>query len=142
VLNIAWSFSEMPENQLDGKMSVLCEASGLVRQIAAPATGKAALLRVYRRLGTWTYSRVKDVYYADRRVRISADEIDALRAIASERKVASEPSLHELSTQLAIVARHLRTLDPSFACPWAEALGSVAHSDGGEASSTDLKVGK
>jgi hypothetical protein len=62
--------------------SVLCEASGLVRQIAAPATGKAALLRAYRKIGTWTYNRVKDVYYADRRIRISADEIDGLRAIA------------------------------------------------------------
>jgi hypothetical protein len=62
--------------------SVLCEASGLVRQIAAPATGKAALFRAYRKIGTWTYNRVKDVYYADRRIRISADEIDGLRAIA------------------------------------------------------------
>jgi hypothetical protein len=142
-LNIAWSFLEMRENQLDGKMSVLCEASGLVRKIAAPATGKAALLRVYRRLGTWTYSRVKDVYYADRRVRISADEIDELRAIAgSEKEASNERSLPELRVQLAIVARHLRKLDPSFAYPWAEALGSLAHSDGGEASSADRKVGK
>jgi hypothetical protein len=133
----------MPENQLDGKMSVLCEASGLVREIAAPATGKVALLRVYRRLGTWTYSRVKDVYYADRRVRISADEIDELRATAKRKTESTcDPTLAELRAQLAIVARHLRALDPTFAYPWAETLGPPTHLACGEESSTDRKVGR
>lgn len=144
VLIIAWEFSELREKYSDGKiMSVLCEASGLVREIAAPATGKAALLKVYRRLRTWSYSRVKDIYYADRRCRISAEEMDELREIAGNVGIAScEPSLAELRDQLAVVVRHLRAIDPTFAYPWAEIIGDAAHLDRGEAGSTDCKVGK
>ena len=123
-------------------MSVLCEASDLVRQIAAPATGKAALLRAYRKLGTWTYSRVKDVYYADRRVRISADEIDELRAIARGRAdTTNEPSIQDLCRRLDIVSRHLRELDPTFAHAWVEALCRETPLDRGEANRASEETG-
>lgn len=136
----------MPENHSEEKMNALCEASGLVRQIAAPATGKAALLRAYRKLGSWTYNRVKDVYYADGRIKISADEIDELRAIAGlhgdSASTTNDPTITELRGQLAVVARHLRALDPTFTHPWAEALGVEAHLARGQENPTDRKVGK
>ena len=123
----------MSENTSEKKMSVLCEASGLVRQIAAPATGKAALLRAYRRLGTWTYNRVKDVYYADNGVRISGEEIDKLRAMVRKEAASSDPSIAKLRSQLAVVVRHLKLIDPTFCDPLVEAIGGASRSDGGEA---------
>lgn len=113
-------------------MSVLCEASDLVRQIAAPATGKAALVRAYRRLGTWTYNRVRDVYYADKRIRISGEEIDRLRMTARKEMVSSDPSIMELRDQLAVVVRHLQRIDPSFHHPAFETLSGVEYPDGGQ----------
>ena len=113
-------------------MSMLCEASGLVRQIAAPATGKAALLRAYRKLG-WTYNRVKDVYYGDHRVRISGEEIDTLR-VTARREMASNdtPSIRELRAQLAVVVRHLQRSDPTFHHPLVEAICGETHHSSGE----------
>ena len=122
----------MSQKELEKKMSMVCEASGLVRQIAAPATGKAALLRAYRKIGTWTYNRVKDVYYADSRVRISGDEIDKLRRTARREMASNDTSITELRDQLAIVVRHLQRIDPTFHHPLGEALSHEAHSDRGE----------
>ena len=133
----------MSENTSEKKMSMLCEASGLVRQIAAPATGKAALLRAYRRLGTWTYNRVKDVYYADNGVRISGEEIDELRAMTARKGTASsDPSIEELRLQLAVVVRHLKLIDPTFCDPLAETLCGASRSDGGEANTPGGAAGE
>jgi hypothetical protein len=133
----------MSENTSEKKMSMVCEASGLVRQIAAPATGKAALLRAYRRLGsTWTYNRVKDVYYADERIRISGEEIDKLRVTARKEVILDDPSIKELRDQLAVVVRHLRAIDPTFCDPLVEALGRSPHPDGGEEDTTSGKIGE
>ena len=67
------------------KMSSVCEASTLIKQIAEPRpvgdTVKAAIGRSLRRLplkGSWTWNRVKDIWYADHRVSVSADEMNAL----------------------------------------------------------------
>ena len=128
-MTIAWGLSEMSEKKSERKMSVLCEASGLVRQIAAPATGKAALLLASRRLGTWTYNRVKDVYYADKRVKISGEEIDGLRAMTRKETVSSDPSITELRDQLAVVVRHLQRIDPTFRDPMSEALSRAARTE-------------
>ena len=114
-------------------MNALCEASVLVRQIAAPETGKAALLRAYRRLGTWTYNRVKDVYYADPRVNISADEIDKLRAVSRVKRIeekTNDPTICEMREQLALMAKHLQRIDPSFHYSPIETLCGPAHPSG------------
>lgn len=120
----------MPEKRSEIKsMSMRCEASSLVRQIAAPATGKAALLRASRKLGSWTYNRVKDVYYADRRIKISGEEIDGLRALSRAKtteEAAHEPSITELREQLALVVQHLQRIDPTFRHPALKALGRAA----------------
>ena len=127
----------MSENQSEKKMSMLCEASGLVRQIAAPATGKAALLRAYRRLGTWTFNRVKDVYYADSGVRISGEEIDKLRRTARKEVASNEPSIADLRDQLAVVVRYLLTASiRDFGDPVVEERGRTSHSGSGEEENT------
>lgn len=110
-------------------MSMVCEASTLVREIAAPATGKAALLRAYRRIGTWTYNRVKDVYYGDGRIRISGEEIDKLRVVAGRERASSDPSIMELRAQLAAVVRHLQIIDPTFRNPMVEEVSRLSHSN-------------
>ena len=124
----------MSEKQSEVKfMSALCEASFLVRQIAAPETGKRALLKAHMKL-RWTYSRVKDVYYADRRIRITAEEIDKLRETARTTKEESyDPPITELRTQLALVIAHLQHIDPSFHLPSIEALSGSAYPAGGKA---------
>jgi hypothetical protein len=62
----------------------------LVRQLALPApagdTTKAAIFRVHRILNTWTWNRVRDVWHADPRIRVSADELDQLRKLVRDRK--------------------------------------------------------
>lgn len=53
----------------------LSEASNLLRQVAgnrrADESKKAVLRRVGRLVKDWTPSRIKDVWYCDKRVRIS-----------------------------------------------------------------------
>src|SRR5215470_18089442 len=72
------------------KMSSTAEASSLVRQLALPAPAadstKAAISRAHRVLKTWTWNRVRDVWHADPRIRVSADELDQLRNLVRERK--------------------------------------------------------
>lgn len=81
--------SEIPENQSELSMSPLSEASVLVHRLAEPRpagdTTKAAIFRAYRRL-SWSYNRVKDCWYADSRISISAKELDELRRISAERE--------------------------------------------------------
>jgi hypothetical protein len=66
------------------------EASSLVRRLASPApvgdTTKAAISRAHRTLKTWTWNRVRDVWHADPRIRVSADELDQLRNLVLDRK--------------------------------------------------------
>lgn len=72
------------------KMSSTAEASSLVRQLALPAPAadstKAAISRAHRVLKTWTWNRVRDVWHADPRISVSADELDQLRNLVRERK--------------------------------------------------------
>jgi hypothetical protein len=62
----------------------------LVRRLALPApagdTTKAAISRAHRVLKTWTWNRVHDVWHADPRIRVSAEELDQLRKLIWERK--------------------------------------------------------
>jgi hypothetical protein len=71
-------------------MSSTTEASELVRWLALPApagdTTKAAISRAHRILKTWTWNRVRDVWHADPRISVSADELDQLRNLVRDRK--------------------------------------------------------
>jgi hypothetical protein len=48
---------------------------------------KDTLRQAHRRLKTWTFNRVRDVYHADGRIRISAEEIDQLRAATRAKEI-------------------------------------------------------
>jgi hypothetical protein len=71
-------------------MSSTAEASSLVRQLALPApagdTAKSAISRAHRVLKTWTWNRVRDVWHADPRISVSADELHQLRNLVRDRK--------------------------------------------------------
>lgn len=82
-------------------MSSVVEASGLMRSLAEPCPAgdrvKAALGRSIRRMKrwceangfeVWTDNRVRDVWLADRRISISSEEMDQLRAAARVKKEA------------------------------------------------------
>jgi hypothetical protein len=71
-------------------MSSTTEASELIRRLALPVppgdTTKAAISRAHRILKTWTWNRVRDVWHADPRISLSADELDQLRNLVRDRK--------------------------------------------------------
>ena len=73
----------------DDRVSSRVEASELLREIAGPMRlgdgVKTLLLRVHRKLASngWSFNRVRDVYHQDPRIKISADEMQTLRAARS-----------------------------------------------------------
>jgi hypothetical protein len=76
-------------------MSASLEAATLLRHIAGHGepgeTRKAAWLRAYRRLsGHWTFNRVKDLWRQEPRARVSADELNELRAAAQTTEAKDE----------------------------------------------------
>lgn len=88
-----------PVRREKSEMSTLAEASMLVRTLAEPRPAggdsvKAAVQRAARKLHGWTANRVQDVWDADPRVRISADEMDRLRA-AARRDRQEESEAHD-----------------------------------------------
>ena len=74
----------MHDNQTESFSSPLAEAQALVRRLAEPVPAgdstKAAISRSARSLQNWTYNRVRDVWHADARVRIRAEELEELRS--------------------------------------------------------------
>lgn len=71
----------MPDNAVEKSdmSSVEFTQYALRNHIAPPSAGsvKARLRLASRRLG-WTHNRVRDAWYADDRIRISADELRAI----------------------------------------------------------------
>ena len=97
-----WELSDKSSEK--SEMSALAEASMLVRELAEPGspgeTVKAALQRACRRLGGWPPSRVRDLWYADPRISVSADEMNRLRAAArrereEEQEARDETPIHQ-----------------------------------------------
>ena len=114
-------------------MSASMEAAQLLRQIAGHGepgeTRKAAWLRAYRRLsGQWTFNRVKDLWRQEPRARVSADELNELRAAAQK-----NGAKDEVLERLAAVEQMLRALearipqDADFYSAHADTLRSVAN---------------
>lgn len=104
--------------------ATLDEASGLLRKIAgarrADENINAVILRVARQLQGWTYSRVKDVWYRDKRVVVRATEVEQLRALADAERRDRRKNDNELAELRATVARlarieeYLQRTDPEF----------------------------
>ncbi|MBW5438616.1 hypothetical protein FXB41_28790 [Bradyrhizobium canariense] len=92
--------SEMQATSLD-------EAADLLRRLAgerqAGESLKAVLRRVGRKLGNWSENRIRDVWHRDPRIKVRADEVNELRALA-EPKRRSE-TVHDLEELRATVAR-------------------------------------
>jgi hypothetical protein len=89
-------------------VSTAAEAAFLIRRVAEPRpvgdSAKAALVRVSRRLSSWSFNRVKDVWYGDQRIRISADELRELRRAARIHALEQEAT-HELRLLNERIAR-------------------------------------
>jgi hypothetical protein len=102
---------------------LLSEASSLLREVAgdrrADESKKAVLRRVGREVQDWTASRIKDVWYRDRRVRIRANEVEYLRALVSRRQEqkAEVNELEALRDRVARIERLLEATDPAFHGP-------------------------
>lgn len=93
----------------NSEMSALAEASMLVHALAEPRPAadsvKAALQRASRKLSGWAPSRVRDIWYADPRIRVSAEEMGRLR-VAARRARQEEAEAHDaLQLVLARLAR-------------------------------------
>jgi hypothetical protein len=93
------------------------EAALLIRQLALPAPAgdstKAAIYRVHRILNTWTWNRVRDVWHADPRIRVSADELNQLRELVRDRKVGGSAAWDDglgFRERIAAVEAELREL--------------------------------
>jgi len=115
-----------------GEMSALIECQSMMRQLARPAepgeSVKAVLLRVCRKLPGWSYSRVRDVWYADDRVRVSGDELRdierAARDAANEK--AAKDEFKQLDARIARLEAQLALADEDFHRPSIDALGEMA----------------
>lgn len=117
-------------------MSATAEASFLIRQLAEPIppgdSVKAGLSRAYRRLEGWTFNRVRDVWHADHRIRISAEELAHLRNVAKAKaEDADRDEFSELRTRISILEHRLATIDPDFHSEAIEAISQASSHNGG-----------
>lgn len=104
------------------------EASVLVRQLAKPFdvgdSVKCCLRRVSRKL-PWSFNRVKDVWYADARISISAEEMTQLRRaakLAAEEQEAKD-DLARIDARLSRLESLLQGIDQEFHSETLAALG-------------------
>lgn len=117
-------------NKVSESMSsatTLQEASELLRKIAGPRQAdeslKAVLRRVGRKLEKWSHSRIRAVWYEDKRTVVRADEVEQLRALANvdrrdRRK--EDDELQELRATVARLAKYealLERIDAQFFGP-------------------------
>ncbi|PDT74138.1 hypothetical protein [Bradyrhizobium sp. C9] len=88
------------------RSTTLDEASSLLRQIAGDGEAgesiKGIFRRLQRKLTGWSPGRIRDVWYRDRRVRIRAEEVEQLRALAPPAQNAgTDDALTELRSRIA-----------------------------------------
>lgn len=107
--------------ELKKTMSALAEATSLIRLLSEPCPAgdkvKAAQGRVARKLKglSWTANRIREVWKGDVRLRISAEEIDELRAAARIRKEANgADELSELRERVALLEAALARPENGF----------------------------
>jgi hypothetical protein len=75
----------MSERRSEREMSSTDQAQNIARSMfPAGVNWKHAVGSIANRMARhgWTWNRCKDIWFADRRIKISADEIEALRTIA------------------------------------------------------------
>ena len=119
--------SEKSEKSSESEMNALAEANSLVHGAAGPGgSSKERVLRAARALSGLSFSRVRDLFYADPRCRVRADELDYLRRVSAARqKEAAKNEYAELVARIERVEALLRA-DPDFYRPQTDALRQMA----------------
>lgn len=98
-------------------VALLREASRLLRRLARPSVPgesvKASQRRVHRRLKTWSFNRVRDVWRPDPRIRLRAQEIEQLRTAAMNQGAddAAKADLRALQRRIERLEQLLATSD-------------------------------
>ena len=117
--------------------AALSEASSLLRELAgerrADESVKAVLLRVQRKLSSWSASRVRCVWYSDKRISLREGELAELRAKAARKELGanSQNDLMELRQCVSRLVQLLEKSDPTFHGPQISALrGQILRMDG------------
>lgn len=109
----------------------LDEASELLRKAAgnrlAGESMKAVFRRVGRQLKGWSDSRIRDVWYRDKRVRIRAEEVEQLKSIAAPSGIETGDELAELRNRISRLERLLEVADAPF---HSETLAALRHQRG------------
>lgn len=123
-------------------MSALIEAGGIVRKLAEPRpvgdSVKAAIRRSARRLRGWSISRVKDVWYGDKRICISGDELNELRRAARQQEEAkARDEYAELVERLAALTAGVGAIGAHSHRPNPDQHRNGAVPDGGPGSALD-----
>jgi hypothetical protein len=96
--------SEKSEKSSERKMTELAEAQLIVAGVAGPdGSAKERVLRASRLLSRLSFSRVRDLFYADPRCRVRADELDYLRRMSATRQ--KEAAKNEFAELLARIER-------------------------------------
>ena len=100
----------MSEISSERKVSALVEAQTLIRSLAEPTPEgvkfKVAIRKIKRALPQLSNNRIRDVWNADKRICISADELNELRAAKANEKAATN-ELAELRERLSRLERLL-----------------------------------
>ncbi|SEH31626.1 hypothetical protein SAMN02799636_01107 [Methylobacterium sp. 275MFSha3.1] len=123
------------------------EMSGLLREIAGPAGLVKARIRAAARALGWSYSRTKDLWYADPRTRVDPPEL--LQARATVSAFASTPvemdleRLRSLESEVAelraFMAATLRRMEGASADPAQHHGAGSGPSPGGRAEGASLR---
>jgi hypothetical protein len=91
---------------------------------------KACQRRVYRRLKTWSFNRVRDVWRPDPRIRVRAHEIEQLRS-AAVKGHADEAALADLRTLQQRIERLEQVLTASNSTKRSPRVAAARHHDRG-----------
>lgn len=121
--------------------AALTEASGLLRQLAgqrqADESVKAVLLRVQRKL-SWSASRVRCVWYGDKRISLREGELTELRAKAKARgQNGTKNELELLRQRIARLEQLLEVSDSAFHSPDISAMRDLVRRMDGESRHRD-----
>lgn len=104
-------------------LSPLREASRLIRRLAGPIEAgesvKALQRRVHRRLKTWTFNRVRDVWRPDPRITVRAHEVAHLQAVTEKHRAdrAALADLRALQWRIERLEQVLAVIDPEMHRP-------------------------
>ena len=102
--------SENSDKITGRKMNALAEARSYIIDASGASGGvKERIRRASRVFDAISFNRVRDIFYADSRVRISAEEIEYLRLVARQRRAKEREK--EAQNEYADLAERVRRLE-------------------------------